>query len=732
MEKKEQKLNKHLLELLVFFGATLFLTISFYVEVQCNTDDAGSYIWLYSWNELGTVQRSLRSIMEPWFLVLTGLDFIGVGNTGAELVSYCFTVLYYVCIFITLKLCMKDNQKNKWILLLAVFIMMPYSGTNKYHLVVTAIALYVIYAGYQFISVKKKIPVVFAGILFVYSLFFLSDRVLLILYCMIPIMAYAVIVCLQDKKKYKYLYVGGTIVITLTVGIKVIDEINRSLLGQGLSIMEAWGGYGGESYLTWIDIDNLFSKGIPSFFQTLMNQYNIPVEGGLIQYNSFYWLIRIFLVGLALISVVVRWKDIIKKGILQVNVLDAYATITVTILTCVNVMNGLIKYYEISNHPMNRYASLAWYLLVVILVRWINEKYEEVYLINKSKCKIKSGTILGFICILLILGYSKPIYEGRDALVQEPCQSEVNFLKEKRDVYQYGISSYWRSYPVTAMTNAEYVSSYGWIEEDENDRDKLNLICEGDESFYKDGTNFFNYIISCSTNSMTMSEENIEEIRGDYIEKNRIYFDGEERSIIYLYDYDIRWEPELIMEAVGVDYELVEPIEYHYDLPIGTSRIDMEVSNSENFLLEIAENEAVSEVKIQKINDNRIYVDVTCHQKTVVDFRVARKEDVLTTIHKIVLKKVFAAVTVAENISEGNHEVFLASGNYVMTFSGENIDKMQIEWNSSSVMVEQITDGEIRRRYAIQVEEPQLVNYTISGADVQIERVSYEEGDLFG
>ena len=36
--------------------------------------------------------------------------------------------------------------------------------------------------------------------------------------------------------------------------------------------------------------------------------------------------------------------------------------------------------------------------------------------------------------------------------------------------------------------------------------------------------------------------------------------------MIYLYDYDIRWDPQVIMEAVGTDYELADPIEYHLQI----------------------------------------------------------------------------------------------------------------------------------------------------------------------
>lgn len=727
---KNLKLNYKIFDIICIFMASLFLAVGMYVVLGINADDAGSYMWLYRWHEIGAYKYTLKEMLDPWRIVLMGVDFMGLGNTGAEMLSYCFSILYFLCVFITLLLVMKDNQRNKWLLLFAVFMLLPSDVTNRYHLSMTVISLLIIYIGYHCISKKQKLPLVFVGVLFIYSLMLSGDRVMVLLFILAPILLYLLIVCLQDKEKRKYLYFAGFFVVTVAAGIKIADEICRNISGHGLAIMEEWGGYGGEAYLMWINVYHLFDKGIPSFFQTLMNQYNIPVGGGLIQYSTFFWFIRLFMVGMTLVAVGARWREIVKKGILNVNVLDAFSTVCVTVVIFVNVLNGIIEYFSIEDAYMNRYASIVWFLLVVILTRWIDERYVSFPLLDRYSDKITSGAVLAIVFMLLIVGYSQPIYKGRDALVREPCQSEVDFLRKNGDLYSYGIASFWKANPIPAITNGEYIVLSGWIDKENTaDGDILYYLNHNSrDPVFMDGSNFFNYIISHTGREMTIDEDNIEAIRGDYIDMNYV---GNGESVFYRYDYDIRFDPVMVMEAVGEGYELTEPIVYHFDMPVGVNRIEMEAGNGGNIILEIEENTAVGTVEIQKLDSDKIYVDVQCLQNTTVAFRVAREEDAATTLHRIVLKRVLASITTATNVSGGSYEVFLDEGDYVMTFEGENIHNMLVEWEVSNATVNQSTDGRIRRRYSIHVDVPQTVKYTVSGEDVSIEKISYENADLF-
>lgn len=727
---KKWKLNSRWLNIASIFVAALFLAASFYVVLGINADDASSYMWLYRWHELGAYQYTLKQKLEPWRMVLIGVDFMGLGSTGAELLSYCYAILYFFCTFITLALVMKDNRKNKWLLLCAVFMMLPSDLTNRYHLPITLISLLIIYIGYYCILAKKKRPLVLAGVLFIYSLVLSNDRVMILLFILAPILLYMFIACLQDKAKRKYLYFGGVLIVVAATGIRVADEICQNVSGHGLAIMEAWRGYGGGDYLMWIDVYNLFDKGIPSFFQTLLNQYNIPVGGGMIQYYTFFWIVRIFVVGLALAAVGARWKEIVKKGILNVNALDAFSTVCVTVVILVNVLNGIIQYFSIREAYMNRYASIVWFLLVVILMRWLDEYYVSFPLTEKYSGKFTSGVVLGIVFALLTVGYSKPMYKGRDALVREPCQSEVDYLRERGDGYGYGIASYWKTNPISAITNGEYIVLSGRIERENTAQGDVRYYLNRDvtDPVYTDGTNFFNYMISHVGDEKTINMENIEAMRGDYIDRR---YTENEGSIFYRYDYDIRFDPVLIMEAVGEAYELTAPVIYHFDMPVGVNRIELEVENSGNLLLEIADNDAVGIVEKQELEPGKIYIDMQCFQNTKVTLLAARKTDAPAALRKIVLKRVFASIPIVIGGAGGSYEVYLKPGDYVMTFAGRNIDNMQVAWESQGAVINQSTDGRIRRRYQMHIDTPQTVKYTISGDGIEIERVSYENADLF-
>ncbi len=55
----------------------------------------------------------------------------------------------------------------------------------------------------------------------------------------------------------------------------------------------------------------------------------------------------------------------------------------------------------------------------------------------------------------------------------------------------------------------------GWIRADEVDSERLYLECKGDRGWiYRDGSNYFNFIISHTGSEMTMEQESIEAIRG--------------------------------------------------------------------------------------------------------------------------------------------------------------------------------------------------------------------------
>ncbi len=709
MKKEKQILMKHNAILL---AASLFLAANFYVLCGVNTDDAATYVWLREQFALGAVHHSIKEYLNPWFLVAAILYRLGIGNTGAAMVAYCYSIWIFLCSFMTLKIslrgCVKGQGKNSWLAFLATFIMIPSVSVNRYHLPTIFAVLLLLWAVDEFVSEHNKGALIAAVIYALYTFLFTADKALLFMEIVAPAGMYAIIWCLQKRERRKYLLFGTGGIAFLLACVRIVSD------ACSLSIAGSWGGYGGDGYMYWTDIQTLFEKNIPSVFAALMNQYNIPADGGLIQFLSFYWIIRLVIVGAMLLAFVLRCRDIFKKGVENVHIVDSLSVLTAVSLVGVNILNGIAVAYSVYGQPINRYAGLAWYLLIIIFIRWVDEQYSSFYIKIKN-INMTSGFIMGLALIFLIVGYSQPIYKGRDALVSEECQAQIDFLKEHGDEYRYGLTSYWKSHPITAMTNGEYTMCCGWVTEDETEPEQLYLYGSNNVHEYEDGSNYFNIIISYLDNTMKIDEENIELLRGDYADRIQIG-----NTIYYLYDYDIRWVPRLIMEAVGTDYELTEPIQYQFEFPVGTNRIEMDVANSENFELSINDNEDVSSVSVQKISDSKIYVDLVCTQNTNVAFNVARKADELTTIHKIVLKRVRAAIELDSN------EIFLKPGSYVITFNGDGLHDAQAVFEGEGISVCRLTDGMIKNKYRVDVEKAQTIKYNITGKNISVDNVYYE------
>lgn len=375
---------------LIFLAA--FLAISFFVLTPFNTDDSGTYLWLHSQFNLGSVKHTFKQMIEPWNLTAQLMYFMENELSGDKLVNVCFAIWYGISVFLTFML-IKD-VKNEWLILLTVFMLIPSDKTNKYHLVPVAIALLFIYALKLFVESKRKLPLLISLAGLLYGFATINDRVILLMFIMIPLCAYAGIWCWQNANKQKILYIGMLIIAFVTAVVKVYAVLNKRITGVETDILQPWGGYGGEEYLTWSNVYNLFDKGIPSFFSYLLQQYNIPIEGGLIQFNTFFWLLRIGIILIALIAIIYRWVEIVKKGVVNVPFLDAFATIGVTAIIGVNVINGIIQYYDIENSPMNRYASIACFLILVILARWIDERYKPIPILCINKKQINSVVVL--------------------------------------------------------------------------------------------------------------------------------------------------------------------------------------------------------------------------------------------------------------------------------------------------------------------------------------------------
>lgn len=109
--------------------------------------------------------------------------------------------------------------------------------------------------------------------------------------------------------------------------------------------------------------------------------------------------------------------------------------------------------------------------------------------------------------------------------------------------------------------------------------------------------------------------------------------------MIYLYDYDIRFNTDIVMDTAGTGYELTDTITYYLDLPVGTSRIEITTPQKDNLLLAVKDNEEIVDIKVENKGEDIVAVEITCLQNTQIALSLGREEDILTELYKIEIKR---------------------------------------------------------------------------------------------
>lgn len=678
---------------------------SLFLQIECNADIAGTYVRWYNLFELGVGQLNIKTILNPWGFSSLIAYILNWGNNGAE-IAIVYLVAWFMVAFILTLLLASYHSENLWTVLLTAFILIPYAETNVYHMYVAVATLGFVLLMQNYFEKRRIVYAILALLLSIYMLLFTDDRVLYLLNIVGTAFVYLLINLIQ-KKKYSLLLMGAVAVAILMAIARIGNELSIIFLGRDL--LGQWTGYGGSGYLTWSDVGNIWQKGIPSLLQTILIQWNVPMDGGMIQLSSFYWCIRIVLVIVSIYVLVINWKKIIKTGVQNMAFIDSFSTICITVVFMVNTMNGMLAYYDISAAPVNRYGSVCWFLLAVLLVRWIEEKisYMTFYQMNRD-------FVISILCIALMIGYFQPMRLQRDSSVKEGYQMEIDFLEKQDGKYRYGFADFWVSTPITAETNGKYYVVPGKVNDGSLDGEYFPEV-------WKDGGNQFNFIISDLSYPLQMDEETVNKLRGDYI---GVYSNGD---TIYTYDYDIRFEPELIMSVGNADeYMMADNLTYYIDMPVGTNRVEFTSSNRDNLTLLIEDNNEISNVTYGIKGEQIIYADVTCMQNTQIELIVSKKEDVETGISRIDKRRVYAAVEILTS-QEG---IYLNSGQYVITFEGENLKDMDVQWDSNS-KPEQITAGNKKRKYLVEIEKPGEIKFAIQKGKAEISRIYYENRELF-
>ena len=173
------------------------------------------------------------------------------------------------------------------------------------------------------------------------------------------------------------------------------------------------------------------------------------------------------------------------------------------------------------------------------------------------------------------------------------------------------------------------------------------------------------------------------------------------------------------------DYELIDTIQYYLDLPLGVSRIAMDVTNGDNIDLDVFDSDEVQNVQITKRDDTQIYIDILCSQDTNITFQVGLvSKEKTTTIHRIAIRPIsnFYEIPVSSQKT-----VELNEGRYLFTIAGEDMHDVKIKWNGTNISVDNVTNSEEQKQYLVIVPEKQQVTYNIETEVSRISKISYKK-----
>ena len=140
-----------------------------FVQARCNADDAGTYVYMYSLFELGNKTLDIRTILNPWFYCAAVSYLLNIGGNGAFSSQAYLAAWYGMAVFFTFLLVM-HKRDSKWLLALALFILLPYGNTNDYHMVAAFVTLFGIWllqcykeTGKKWICFSGALAVIFFG-----------------------------------------------------------------------------------------------------------------------------------------------------------------------------------------------------------------------------------------------------------------------------------------------------------------------------------------------------------------------------------------------------------------------------------------------------------------------------------------------------------------------------------------------------------------------------------------
>lgn len=86
--------KKKMITMAVIVVLSVLLAYLQFVQARCNSDDAGTYIYMYNYFELGNKALTIKNFLNPWFYCAAAAYLLNVGGSGA-FSSLAYLSLWY-------------------------------------------------------------------------------------------------------------------------------------------------------------------------------------------------------------------------------------------------------------------------------------------------------------------------------------------------------------------------------------------------------------------------------------------------------------------------------------------------------------------------------------------------------------------------------------------------------------------------------------------------------------
>lgn len=689
---KMKKITTIIIVILVGVMCSLyFYNQLIHVEIPIHSDDAGTATDIRDIIEMGCWRWTY--VVSPFGWLIAGL-YLLFGATEFFIQSV-FTVKFFLCITLSFYLAIWNKEKMEWwIAPLFIFYSMPGCfGTAsiqplKFHVWTILIPLiclaYILCRGNDLHNLKRKDIFVLA---IISALGIVEKDILIIVNCWIPFVLYWIIYFVQSGVVKKYirqiLLLGATGLI-----------LGRMVLGSYI-----YGGYGTSSFVSISELCENVQVGISG----LLSMFNINLAGNIVlQYSTIMSLFRLALLVLAIIATGSRIKEIYKKKIENVSIIDAVLAISAIVVGTVYLIGG-----KREDDISIRYAAYLYYVLLILLCRKLCEViHRKEFEIQIKKFSFNMISIFCFVCIIV----------SADPITMTRAENGTDVLAktiESIDALQCGLGTFWQAGVISCLTDYQNeIQSVEW-----NGSEIQSFLTEWDS--YRDGEKQYNFFVVNRNSNFGITEENLVDSYGEYQKKYTV-----DDNDIYLYNYDVRTEPLKIgADSYGYlnlgnnvdvldDYICItsgENIKLN-NLYITTGKVRLRIRGKfAKGALQIFDNQGV-EIQLVSESRNECIYELTAKQLyEVLSIGITNISEKRVLIKDIQLERIDNCMALETNTE---YTLELSPGYYIFGVKGDEIKntKISFEVNGTTLDAERLNNGREKVAYGFNVTEKEIVN----------------------